>query len=144
MISIAVQSEQKEQVMNVTEEVQRAIEGSRMAFGFAIVSIPHTTACLFLSEDDPELRDDLVRAATELLSDLRPFTHRRNNNPNAEAHIMSSLLGSRLLIPVEEHKVRLGTYQNIFFLELDGPKKRTIEIFLYAAGAEATRRSDTR
>ncbi len=137
MISLAVQSQQKEQVLNVTEEVRQAIEGSRITCGFAIVSIPHTTAALFLSEDDPELRDDLLKAARALLSDLRPFTHRRNNNPNAEAHIMSSLLGSRLLIPIEERKVRLGTYQNIFFLELDGPKKRMIQIFFYNISSEA-------
>jgi secondary thiamine-phosphate synthase enzyme len=138
MMNLPVQSERKEQILNITAELRKTVGDFRMASGLAIVSIPHTTASLFISEDDSELREDLLNAARGLLSQVRPFKHRRNNNPNAEAHIMSSLLGSRIVIPVVGNELRLGPYQNIFFLELDGPKRRSVEIFLYPTPSEIT------
>ena len=102
-----------------------------MKAGLVHVSIPHTTAALFLAEDDQELREDFIKIATESLADLRPFKHIRKNNPNTEAHAMSSLFGTSLTVVVEDGKLQLGTFQNIMFLEMDGPKERTVNIRVF-------------
>lgn len=139
MIKLLVSSERKEQIVNITAEVRKAVRAYGLSSGLALVSVPHTTASIFLSEDDPELREDLVSMARTMLSHVRPFKHRKNDNPNAEAHIISTLLGSRITIPVEESELLLGEFQNILFLELDGPKKRSVEIFLYPTKLESSR-----
>jgi secondary thiamine-phosphate synthase enzyme len=95
--------------------------------GFLWASCPHTTAALLLCESDPEMLRDLERCAEDLLGPLEPFRHNKNNNPNAAAHLFSSLMGTQLLLPFEDEVV-LGTYQRIVFLELDGPRTRRLQL----------------
>ena len=122
--SIIVQTGQKLDVINVTAELADLI--SDIEDGLAVFYTPHTTAALIINEDDDELRADIAKAAESLLANLRPFQHARNSNPNAEAHIFSALAGTTLTIPIEDGRLDLGTWQNILFIELDGPKQREI------------------
>lgn len=124
MARITVQTAQKTQVINVTEQLVALIGSVRD--GLAVFTSPHTTVALIICEDDEELREDIARTAEHLFAPLRPFKHRRNNNPNAEAHLLSAFAGTTLSIPVEGGKLGLGTYQNILLLEMDGPKQREI------------------
>jgi secondary thiamine-phosphate synthase enzyme len=119
------------EAVNVTEMCARLVAGS--ATGIAMFYVPHTTAALIISEDDEELRDDLVRVARELLAPLRPFRHRKNDNPNAEAHVLSSLAGTSITVPVTDGVLELGTYQTIMLLEFDGPKSREVRCRVIAA-----------
>jgi secondary thiamine-phosphate synthase enzyme len=103
--------------------------------GFAWISIPHTTGGLILCESDPEMLSDIERVAAELLAPFEPFRHNKNDNPNAAAHLLSSLFGSQLILPVVDGRLSLGTYQRILFVELDGPRQRQARVgSLVAAG----------
>ena len=119
-----IQTSHKTEVMNVTDHLSQMI--GAVNHGIALFSLPHTTAALLICEDDDELREDLVRVAETMLVDLRPFKHRRKNNPNAEAHILSALAGTSVMLAVENGELVLGNYQNILLLEMDGPKQREI------------------
>lgn len=124
---ITVQTSQKVEVINVTDRLASTIKGLKE--GLVLFSIPHTTAALLLCEDDAELRDDLARTAQDFLAPLRPFKHRRNNNPNAEAHLLSAIAGTSLTLAVVDEALQLGTYQHVLLLEMDGPKTREIRHF---------------
>lgn len=124
--SLSVETGAKAWIGNITEQVQEAVAG--VDSGLVHISIPHTTAAIFLAEDDDELREDYIKVATESLADQRPFKHIRKNNPNTEAHVFSSLFGATLTLVMDEGKLQLGTYQNIMLLEMDGPKTRTVHI----------------
>jgi secondary thiamine-phosphate synthase enzyme len=126
-----IQTSKKTEVLNVTEQLAGLI--GDVAQGLVWFSVPHTTAALILCEDDEELRDDLVRVAERLLADLRPFKHIRKNNPNAEAHIISALAGTSVTLAVENGQLHLGRYQNLLFVEMDGPKEREIHCFVMSA-----------
>ena len=126
--SFTVQTGAKAWIDNITESVRQAVAGKS---GLVHVSIPHTTAAVFLAEDDAELREDYVKIATETLSGLRPFKHIRKNNPNTEAHAFSSLLGASLTLVVEDGQLQLGEFQNIMLLEMDGPKQRTVAVRVF-------------
>jgi secondary thiamine-phosphate synthase enzyme len=97
-----------------------------VAGGLALFYVPHTTAALLMCEDDEELRADLVRVARGWLGVCRPFTHIRNNNPNAEAHLLSAFGGHAVAVAIEHGGLDLGIYQNLLLLEMDGPKQREI------------------
>jgi secondary thiamine-phosphate synthase enzyme len=127
--SFKVQTGAKTSVTNITDLVRQNLQGVREAL--VQVSIPHTTAAVFLAEDDAELREDYVRIATETFAAFRPFKHIRKNNPNTEAHVFSSLFGAALTITVREGAPLLGTYQNILLLEMDGPKERTVHVSVF-------------
>lgn len=124
MKSITVQSSRKTEVINVTDQLATLI--GDVADGLAFFSTPHTTAALILCEDDDELRDDIVKAAENLYAGMRPFKHARNSNPNAEAHLFSAMMGTGVVVGIIAGKLDLGTYQNVLFVELDGPKRREI------------------
>jgi secondary thiamine-phosphate synthase enzyme len=121
------------EVQNVTAFVKEYVQA--LGSGLVLVSVPHTTAAIMIGEDDQELRNDYVKVAREGISDLKPFEHVRNNNPNTEAHVFSSLFGTRVAVALENGSLGLGTYQNLLFFEFDGPKERHIDItFFPSAG----------
>lgn len=121
---IEVQTQCHTEVINVTLQLADLVSG--LSTGLALFYTPHTTVALLVCEDDPELRTDLETVAEQMLAGLRPFSHIKNNKPNAEAHIFSALFGTSLIIPIVDGQLDLGTYQNILLLEMDGPKTRQI------------------
>jgi secondary thiamine-phosphate synthase enzyme len=122
--TLEIDTEGKTSIANVTEQLAGLVAGTED--GIALFFIPHTTAALFLSEDDAELREDFVKVAESWLADLKPFKHIRKNNPNTEAHVLSAFGGASVLLSITEGKLDLGTYQNVMLLEMDGPKTRKI------------------
>jgi secondary thiamine-phosphate synthase enzyme len=122
MRKIEVVTERSVQALDVTDR----ITGQAWPDGWLILSVPHTTAALIIGENDPEMLEDYEKVAVELPAPFEPFKHHRNDNPNAAAHVISSLAGTQLLLPVEGGEVMLGTWQRIIFIELDGPKTRVI------------------
>ncbi len=103
--------------------------------GFVWISCPHTTGALILCESDPEMLSDIERVAGGLLAPYEPFSHRKNDNPNAAAHLFSSLMGTQLVLPVASGALHLGTYQRLIFVELDGPRSRRLELSPIAPSA---------
>ena len=122
MKKIEVVSERSIQAIDVTDLISR----HRWPDGWLVLSVPHTTAALIIGENDPEMLEDYEKVAALLPAPFEPFKHHRNDNPNAAAHIISSFAGTQLLLPVEGGQLVLGTWQRIVFIELDGPKTRTI------------------
>jgi secondary thiamine-phosphate synthase enzyme len=127
MTTVTVRTTQKAEIVNVTGLVAPLVSG--IEEGIAVISLPHTSAALIVCEDDAELRDDIVRAAQEMFAPLRPFKHVRNNNPNAEAHLVNAFAGTSVTLGVVNGTLQLGTYQNLLLLELDGPKDRELQCF---------------
>jgi secondary thiamine-phosphate synthase enzyme len=126
MKEIEVVTGEPTQVIDVTDRVAEQVKPA--GEGIAFVYIPHTTAALVLSEDDEELRRDILRVAERWLEHCGPFEHRKKNNPNTVAHVLSAFAGTSLAIGVMDGKLELGRYQRILLLELDGPKNRTIRL----------------
>ena len=85
------------------------------------MSVEHTTAAIFLGESGSEMFEDYERVAARLVADGGPFRHETWNPGNAQAHVLSSFLGTQLLLPVTDGRLDLGTWQRVIFLELDGP-----------------------
>src|SRR5215472_14280946 len=109
---------------DVTTEVTRACEG----FGepsAILVSVPHTTAALTVGEAwDPDVTGDIERALAAWVPKVR-FDH---GEGNSAAHFLSEAIGVSCLVPCDGGKPALGRWQGIFFIELDGPRERTVRI----------------
>jgi len=120
MKSIEVRTKSRAEIVDITHEVERLLEGS----GVALVFTPHTTASIILNEAEDGLLLDIL----ESLERIVPKANYRHNriDDNAEAHIKASLLGCSVLVPFENGKLRLGTWQRILFLEFDGPRVRKV------------------
>jgi secondary thiamine-phosphate synthase enzyme len=121
MVQIAVHSSQREQMIDVTDEVRRLAKGVKS--GVIWLHCPHTTAALTIQENaDPDVQHDLLTHLRKLI----PQPGFRHSEGNADAHIKSSLIGVTQPILVENEELVLGRWQAIYFVELDGPRHRQL------------------
>lgn len=117
------------EVRNITEEVQKAVADSRIKEGSCIIYNPHSTAGLTIfSPMDPDGFVDLEKEIRRLVPTRIDFKHQFDTPQDAAGHIKSSLLGVSLSLIVHEGKALIGSSQNIFFLEFDGPRKRNFSV----------------
>lgn len=124
MQELAYSTSRKLEALDLTDRLAEL----DLADGFVWLSTPHTTGALILSEADPEMLADIERVAGDLLVPFEPFRHRKNDNPNAAAHLLASLFGSQLVLPVHDGRLVLGQYQRVLFVELDGPRERRLQV----------------
>jgi secondary thiamine-phosphate synthase enzyme len=123
--SFELRTERRTQLVDVTGQVQAALEGTDAAA--VLVFVPHTTAGLTLNEHaDPAVARDFERALERLVGDDWGWEHVEAGEENAPSHIRASLMGPQVVVPLEEGRLALGTWQGIFFCELDGPRTRTV------------------
>ena len=133
MASITLASRAREELIDVTGEVQRVVQASGVADGICHLWCHHTTAALTINENaDPDVKHDLLMALGRVVSDAWPFRHAEGNSP---AHVKSSLVGCQLAIPVAKGRLQLGTWQGVLFAEFDGPRgRREITVTVIPSG----------
>jgi secondary thiamine-phosphate synthase enzyme len=123
MRTIDVSSTEREQLIDVTQEVQSEVKRSGVATGVVWLHVPHTTAAITIQENaDPDLRVDYLAHLRKLVPQPG-FLH---SEGNADAHIKASLIGSTQPVLVDGGKLVLGRWQAIWFVELDGPRHRQL------------------
>ena len=124
-MNIEVRSGAHREMIDITNKVAAAVDGA--GDGLCHVFVPHTTAAVVINEHaDPDVARDLTAAYEAMVPQIR-FAHAEGNS---DAHLMATLLGSSVTVPVEDGRLRLGTWQGIFFVELDGPRNRKVWVSL--------------
>jgi len=112
----------EEGLVDITNEVTEAIMESGVLEGLCVIFCPHTTAAITINENaDPDVKADFVLGMDESFPDLSGFRHAEGNS---DAHIKSSTVGASETIIIAGGKPLLGTWQNIYFCEFDGPRTR--------------------
>jgi secondary thiamine-phosphate synthase enzyme len=125
---ITLQTERRTQLIEITTEVQEALNGSN-GDAAALVYVPHTTAGLTINERiDPDLVSDFEDALQKVVDDGWSWRHDDADGPNAPSHVRASLMSPQVLVPLESGALALGRYQGIFFCEFDGPRERTVYV----------------
>ena len=128
MREINLRTERRTQLLDITEQVEQALNGSNGAAA-ALVYVPHTTAGVTINEDiDPVLAKDLEQAMEKVVEDGWTWKHDDADGPNAPSHMRASLISPEVLVPLQEGKLALGRYQGIFFCEFDGPRERKVYV----------------
>ena len=124
MNTIEIRTGSKEDSVDLTAEVGRLVAASGVADGLCVVAVPHTTAGVTVNENaDPDVRTDMAMALRRIVPEALPYAHGEGNSP---AHVKAALVGSSATLLVEGGRLRLGTWQGIFFCEFDGPRTRQV------------------
>jgi len=119
---IEVRTGAREEFVDLTAQVERIVAASGVREGICLVTVPHTTAGVTVNENaDPDVRADLAMVLRKIVPDSLPYAHGEGNSP---AHVKAALAGSSATLVVEDGRLRLGTWQGIFFCEFDGPRAR--------------------
>jgi secondary thiamine-phosphate synthase enzyme len=125
---ISLSTERRTQLVEITGQVQEALSGADGATA-ALIFVPHTTAGLTINEHaDPAVARDLEAALERMVGDDWGWQHIEAGEENAPSHIRGSLMGPQVLVPVENGRLALGTWQGIFFCEFDGPRSRKVYV----------------
>ncbi len=115
------------ELVDVTALVAAAVHDAGLRDGAVLVYSPHTTAGITIQENaDPDVRHDLLLALENAVPDVASRGRYRHAEGNAPAHVKAALLGSSQLVPVSGGDLQLGTWQGIYFCELDGPRSRHV------------------
>lgn len=126
------------EVVDITPQITRLIEASGIQNGFAIIASRHTTTALFVNEFEERLVQDIKTFFEKLVPAENKYLHNdihlRDCPPeepeNAHSHIISMLLSNSESIPVVDGSLTTGQWQSIMFVELDGPRNRTLQVQL--------------
>ena len=120
--TLQLRTQAKHEVVDITSEVARAVKEAGVEAGLCSVYTPHATAAIAINEnDDPNIGVDLMRALGTMVPEHDGWLHDRVDN-NAAAHIKAAIVGPSETIPIVDGRLALGTWQNVFLCELDGPR----------------------
>lgn len=125
MQKLTVSTRKKRQILDITEEVSRVLDSSYHDLsGVCQVSVLHTTAAVTTADLDPGTDLDMLDAFEHMVPKLK---YRHPHNPaHVPDHILSSLIGTSVAVPVSKGALLLGIWQRVVLVELDGPRDRTL------------------
>ena len=118
---IVLGTSEKLQLIDITREVERAVEESGISDGICVVHAPHATAAIVVNENERGLVSDILAKVREEFPQDGRWRHNLIDD-NAAAHLASAFLSSTRVFPVRGGRLVRGTWQNVFLLEADGPR----------------------
>lgn len=131
--SFALSSEERTEFSDITKHVRDVLQEFPVSNGIALVNTMHTTCALFLNEFQGALIEDLKMLMERLVVERAGYRH---DDPrysdcergNAHSHLRAALLGRSIAVGIKDGELALGRFQSIIFAELDGPRKREINL----------------
>ncbi len=124
--TLTVKTGSRTELKDITGEVQKAIQAEKIDQGTCFLFVPHTTAAVTINESaDPSVKSDILMVLNKIVLWEDAYRHLEGNSP---AHVKASIIGSSEIIAVEGGRLKLGTWQGVFFCEFDGPRTRKIHV----------------
>ncbi len=126
MQKLNIKTSKKNELIEITAQIKKALETSGINEGICVLFCPHTTAGLTINEAfDPSVKDDILFSMDKISPDYKEFRHAEGNS---DGHVKSSLIGSSLNLIITDGSIKLGQWQGIYFAEFDGPRSREVWI----------------
>ncbi|KYK32724.1 MAG: hypothetical protein AYK19_15080 [Theionarchaea archaeon DG-70-1] len=120
-MEIEIKTNKRVELIDMTDKAQKIVD---IDSGVLIAFCTHTTAGVYINENESGLREDVLTVLDQLVPQ-QSYRHNRIDN-NADSHLKAILVGNSAVIPVENGRLQLGTWQRLFFCEFDGPRQRTL------------------
>jgi len=116
---------QRRKIVNITNDVQKAINESGIKEGLVLVNAMNITASVFINDDEGGLHSDYERWL-EKLAPEKPYSQYAHNGfeDNADAHLKRTIMGREVVCAITEGRLDFGTWEQIFYYELDGKRNK--------------------
>jgi thiamine phosphate synthase YjbQ (UPF0047 family) len=138
------QTERRREFVRITEDVADAVRVAEISEGMVLVSAMHITAAVWINDDEPGIQEDALEwldklappswsepaneVAKELLPDPGDYRHHRGGEDNGDAHLKNLLVHHQVIVPVTDGRLDLGPWQQIFYVEFDGRRRKRLVI----------------
>lgn len=110
----------------ITDTVEALVKKSGVKDGMALVSAMHITAGVFVNDNEPGLWEDIWKWLEKLAPFDAGYQHHQTGEDNGDAHLKSLLIHHQVIVPITEGKLDLGTWQQIFYAEFDGRRRKRV------------------
>ena len=114
--------------INITEEVQNAVDESRIKEGIVLVSAMHITAGVYVNDAENGLILDIDKWLEELAPFNINYKHHMTGETNGDSHLKSLLIGHEIIVPITNGKLDFGPWQQIYYAEFDGQRRKRVII----------------
>lgn len=125
--TIDIRTKATVEVCNITNQVEKAVTQSKIKEGLVLVYCPHTTAAIIINESETRLICDLEKMVEDIIPWNKRYAHNEIDG-NAASHLVGSIIDNNATLPISAGAIDLGTWQNIFLLEMDGARTRQVSI----------------
>ncbi len=126
MVELTVRTSQREEMVDVTSEIQGVVTDSGVRSGIVFCYVKHTTAGITINENaDPDVTRDILYKLQKEIPQEDGYHHAEGNS---DAHLKASLMGASEQILIDDGRLVLGQWQGIYFCEFDGPRSRKLII----------------
>jgi secondary thiamine-phosphate synthase enzyme len=120
----------RQELIDITDEVEEQLKESGIREGFALVSAMHISASVFVNDHESGLWEDILRWLEEDIAPWDPdrYQHNLTGEDNAAAHLRSLTIGHEVIVPVTDGQLDLGPWQRVFYGEWDGQRRKRVII----------------
>ena len=122
------ETDKPREYINITDSVADVVERSGIREGFALVSAMHITAGVYVNDAEPGIIRDIDEMLERLAPSGRDYHHHRTGESNGDAHLKSLLIHHEVIVPVTGCQLDLGPWQQIYYAEFDGQRKKRVVI----------------
>jgi secondary thiamine-phosphate synthase enzyme len=122
-----IKTDTRIKILDITAEIQSVLDKSDLKTGIVHIYSRHSTSGIVVNENEKGLVEDFQSSLESLVPSNNNYHHDRIDN-NADSHLRSFLIGNSETIPLYNGKLDLGTWQSVFFVELDGPRTRKVTV----------------
>ena len=124
---LSVKTHTSSELVDITSQVQDVIDKNKVKDGVCLVFVPHTTAGITINENaDPDVKRDVLMKLDKVID--WDDSNYRHSEGNSAGHIKASLMGFSQSVIIQDGKLQLGTWQDIYLAEFDGPRTRKVWI----------------
>jgi len=121
-------TKKQREFINITEEVEKALEKSQIKEGLILVSAMHITAGVYVNDAESGLIADIEEWLEKLAPFRRDYRHHRTGESNGDAHLKNLLIGHEVVLPVTNGKLDFGPWQQVYYAEFDGQRRKRVII----------------
>ena len=121
----------RRELINITETVREIVRKSGVKDGFVLVSAMHITAGVFVNDDEEGLWQDIWEWLEKLTPYRRDYRHHMTGEDNGDAHLKSILVHHEVIVPITEGDLDLGPWQQIFYAEFDGQRRKRVIVKVF-------------
>ena len=119
-------SNQHREYVNITSDVERILQKSGVKDGMILVSAMHITAAVYVNDAEQGLIEDIDKWLEEIAPFRKDYKHHRTGETNGDSHLKSLLMHHEVIVPVTDGKLDFGPWQQIYYAEFDGQRKKRV------------------
>jgi len=130
-------TKKRQEFIRITDEVATIVQASGVDDGIVLVSAMHITSGVYVNDWEEGLIEDFQVWLEKLAPSGRDYKHHQTGEDNADAHLKRTIMGHQVLLPITRGRLDLGPWEQVFYAEFDGQRKKRVVVKVIGVGARS-------